>query len=62
MRAAALSGPKAGMPTAASAAHHAQRQRVILRHDHIIKLFLSGKGHHGLYVRSLDVLAFWHHS
>ncbi len=38
--------------------HHAQRQRVILRHDHIIKLFLGSKGHHGLYVRRLDVLAF----
>ena len=37
--------------------HHAQRQGVILRHHDIIKFFFGRKGHHGLHIRGLDVLA-----
>ena len=37
--------------------HHAQCQRVVLRHHHIIELFLRRKGHHGLHIGGLDVLA-----
>ena len=37
--------------------HHAQGQRVILRHHDVIKFFLNGKAHHGLHIGGLDVLA-----
>ena len=37
--------------------HHAQGQGVVLGDHHIIELFLFGKGHHGLHVGGLDVLA-----
>ena len=37
--------------------HHAQGQRIILRHHDVVKLFLNGKAHHGLHIGGLDVLA-----
>ena len=57
MRAAVLSGPKAGMPTAARARRPCPGQGVILGDDYIVKGFLFGKGDHGVHVGGGDGLA-----
>ena len=37
--------------------HHAQSQRVVLRHHNVIELFFYGKAHHGVHIGRLDVFA-----